>query len=223
MREFPNNKELAQALGQLIFANGGSMLPKDTIRPLADRFELSEEIRASLKPGDGQLRWDNRAHWARLVLANEGLLKKHIRGQWDLTEDGIKHFEAENNGQPSTIFNSVIDDIDQSDFGNDDPEYRKRMAGSYVRDARVREQVLKRANGFCEECDQPGFRTKTKSGQPYLETHHVIALSEQGRDRPHNVIALCATDHRRAHYAENWKELQDKFLAKLSKYKTENQ
>jgi HNH endonuclease len=115
----------------------------------------------------------------------------------------------------------VIDDIDPVYIGNDDPEYRKRMAGSYLRDAKVREQVLQRADGFCEECGQLGFRTR--GGKPYLETHHVIALSEQGPDRPHNVIALCATDHRRAHYAENWKELQDTFLAKLSKYKTENQ
>jgi predicted HNH restriction endonuclease len=113
----------------------------------------------------------------------------------------------------------VIDDLHSEDFVNDDPEYRKRMAGSYVRDTRVREQVLKRAAGFCEECGQHGFQTR--GGKPYLETHHVIALSEQGPDRPHNVIALCATDHRRAHYAENWKELQDKFLAQLSKYKTE--
>jgi Mrr N-terminal domain/HNH endonuclease len=218
--ELPNSKDLAQALGQLIFANGGSMLPKDTIRPLADSFELSEELRTSLKPGDGQLRWDNRVHWARLVLANDGLLKKHIRGRWELTDYGIEHFGTEQSGKFAAVSNSVIDDIDQNDFGNDDPEYRIRMAGIYVRDPKVREQVLKRANGFCEECNELGFRTK--AGQPYLETHHVISMSEQGPDRPHNVIALCATDHRRAHFAENWQELQEKFLANLSKYKTEN-
>lgn len=115
---------------------------------------------------------------------------------------------------------SGIDDIEQGEVGNADPEYRKRMRGSYLRDQKVRDLVLKRARGRCEECDELGF-TK-QNGRPYLETHHIISLSEQGPDRPHNVIALCATDHRRAHYAENWKELQDKFLAKLSKYKTEN-
>lgn len=115
---------------------------------------------------------------------------------------------------------SAIDDVSAIDILNDDPEYRRRMAGSYVRDAKVRESVLKRANGICEECGQTGF--VKRDGEPYLETHHVIALSEQGPDRPHNVIALCATDHRRAHFAENWSELQDKFLAKLSQYKTEN-
>lgn len=115
---------------------------------------------------------------------------------------------------------TAINDIDQDEVGNDDPEYRKRMAGSYVRDSKVRELVLRRAKGVCEDCGQPGF--SKRNGKPYLETHHIIKLSEQGPDKPHNVIALCATDHRRAHYADNWAELQEKFLAKLSKYKAEN-
>jgi 5-methylcytosine-specific restriction enzyme A len=114
---------------------------------------------------------------------------------------------------------NAANDIGQTDNGNDDPEYLRRMAGSYVRDARVRTQVLKRAKGVCEECNQLGFLKS--DGRPYLETHHVISLSEQGADKPHNVIALCANDHRRAHYAENWAELQDKFLEKLQRYKTE--
>lgn len=138
----------------------------------------------------------------------------------DLGKNNHKFWCAERANRSSRHIISAINDIDQDAVGNDDPEYRKRMTGSYVRDAKVREQVLKRANGICEECGQQGFQTKT--GQFYLETHHVIALSEQGPDRPHNVIALCATDHRRAHFAENWQELQDRFLAKLSKYKTDN-
>lgn len=113
---------------------------------------------------------------------------------------------------------SAIDDIDTDTVKNDDPEYRLRMAGNYVRDTKVRKQVLKRANGVCEECNQPGFIKS--DGSTYLETHHVISLREQGSDQPHNVIALCATDHRRAHYASDWAKLQDKFLAKLSKYTT---
>ena len=118
------------------------------------------------------------------------------------------------------VASTAINDIDQDTVGNDDPEYRKRMSGSYVRDAKVREQVLTRANGVCEECNAPGFLKK--DGKPYLETHHVISLSEQGPDKPHNVIALCANDHRRAHFGQDWKEMQDRFLEKLSKYRIES-
>ncbi len=105
---------------------------------------------------------------------------------------------------------SAIDDIDAPGIGNDDPEYRRRMAGTYLRDQKVRDAVLARAAGRCEFCSGEGF--ETRSGRRYLETHHVISLSEEGPDRTSNVIALCATDHRRAHFGTDWKELQERFI-----------
>lgn len=108
---------------------------------------------------------------------------------------------------------SAINDIDV-DLGNDDPEYRERMSGSYVRDQAVRKKVLMRAGGRCEHCGQEGFRMR--DGRRYLEAHHIISLSEQGVDKMSNVIALCANDHRRAHFAEDWKELQAQFTQIIS-------
>ena len=108
---------------------------------------------------------------------------------------------------------SAIRDLDTNEAGNDDPEYRTRMAGSYVRDQAVRNAVLKRAKGNCEYCGQQGFAAR--NGMPFLESHHVISLSEQGPDKVTNVIALCPNDHRRAHFGTDWKEMQDKFLRLL--------
>jgi hypothetical protein len=108
---------------------------------------------------------------------------------------------------------SAINDIVEPDAGNDDPEYRTRMAGTYVRDQAVRSKVLRRANGKCEFCGKDGFLTK--SGTKFLETHHIISLSEQGRDKVDNVIALCPNDHRQAHFGADWKGLQDDFLSIL--------
>lgn len=67
------------------------------------------------------------------------------------------------------------------------------------RSAAVREAVLRRAQGFCELCGEPGF--VTTSGSVYLETHHVVPLADDGPDHPSNVVAICPQDHRRAHYA----------------------
>lgn len=116
---------------------------------------------------------------------------------------------------------SAINDIQLEQAENDDPEYKRRMSGSYVRDDRVRKAVLERAAGRCEygstlspaqQCD-----TFTKrNGKRYLEAHHVIKLSEQGRDRESNVIALCANHHREAHFGERWEYLQDEFLSAIS-------
>jgi HNH endonuclease len=110
---------------------------------------------------------------------------------------------------------SAIDDIEDLEAGNDSSEYKRRMAGSYVRDQEVRRQVLLRANGICEYGGCATF--KKGNGQSYLEAHHVISLSEQGADKLSNVIALCPNHHREAHFGQQWQSLQDEFLQILKK------
>ncbi len=90
------------------------------------------------------------------------------------------------------------DAIDDLDLGSDSPERITSIGTSYKRDPKVRTAVLLRAKGKCEYCGQPGFIT-TK-GEPYLEAHHMIAMAKDGADRMTNVIALCPSDHREAHF-----------------------
>ncbi|APG62653.1 hypothetical protein LPB140_07470 [Sphingorhabdus lutea] len=104
---------------------------------------------------------------------------------------------------------SAVDDINDSEVGNNSPEYIRRMAGSYVRDPEVRRQVLSRANGVCEYEGCVPFMNI--NGQLYLEAHHIISLAEQGEDKISNVIALCPNHHREAHFGEKWESLQDEF------------
>lgn len=79
------------------------------------------------------------------------------------------------------------------------PERRDISSGAFVRSPDVRAAALRRAGGRCQLCGQPGFMTV--AGKVYLETHHVQPLGEGGLDVLTNVVALCATDHRRAHFA----------------------
>jgi 5-methylcytosine-specific restriction protein A len=78
--------------------------------------------------------------------------------------------------------------------------------------------VIARASGKCEFCGRVDFTTV--NGTPYLEAHHILSLSANGPDSDSNVIALCASHHREAHYGRNWEELAVKMLglvwAKLS-------
>lgn len=84
----------------------------------------------------------------------------------------------------------------------------------YPRSREVREQALLRAKGYCEYCGEKGFLTK--AGSIYLESHHIVPLSEGGIDDIKNVIALCPNHHREAHFSKNTSELRKLFFEKLA-------
>jgi 5-methylcytosine-specific restriction protein A len=52
-------------------------------------------------------------------------------------------------------------------------------------------------------------------GSLYVEAHHVIALSAAGPDTVENVIALCPSHHREAHYGKQADLLERKFILRL--------
>lgn len=91
------------------------------------------------------------------------------------------------------------------------PERRDYSSSAFVRDPAIRRAALHRAAGKCEFCGLQGFRMM--SGAIYLETHHVIPLSEGGSDHISNVVALCPNDHRRSHFAEERMAMRKTLLA----------
>jgi hypothetical protein len=68
------------------------------------------------------------------------------------------------------------------------PPTRARGGKIYRRDAKVRDAVLKMAGGHCESCGQQGFLTA--AGERYLETHHIVGVSERGPDTVGNSQAV---------------------------------
>jgi 5-methylcytosine-specific restriction enzyme A len=105
--------------------------------------------------------------------------------------------------------------LDQYTTPEPQPPVRREVSGTvWERDRNVRDAALCRAKGRCELCKQPGFRMA--GGGIYLETHHVIPLSEQGVDHERNVVALCPNDHREAHHGQRRAEIRSRLLAMLS-------
>ncbi|MGP9517983.1 HNH endonuclease [Psychrobacter sp. AOP7-C1-14] len=76
-----------------------------------------------------------------------------------------------------------------------------------------------RANGICEGCNEIA-PFETKSG-PYLEVHHLTRLADGGPDVPQNVIALCPTCHRRAHYSLNHLEFNSQLINEVAAIEAE--
>lgn len=99
---------------------------------------------------------------------------------------------------------------------NESVPRKETMTSSFIRAPEVRSAVLKRAGGVCEYCGAIGF--SMANGGIYLETHHVIPLSEKGADQPSNVVAICADDHRKAHHSVARKSMRELLLAKLHSF-----
>lgn len=103
--------------------------------------------------------------------------------------------------------------VDQFVFRETDgpaPERRTISGQAFIRSPEVRRRVLIRAQGRCEYCQAPGFITA--SGEVFLETHHVIPLSEGGPDTVQNVVALCPNHHREAHHGRDAVRLREELL-----------
>lgn len=109
---------------------------------------------------------------------------------------------------------SAIEDLDIDVTGIAAPQRVSGLSTFFSRDDKVRRSVVRRASGACEYCGVPGFLKP--DGERYIETHHIISLARQGPDTLDNVIALCASDHREAHYGANRLVLEQAFLQKLA-------
>lgn len=71
---------------------------------------------------------------------------------------------------------------------------------TYKRNPDVVAEVLHRASGKCERCQEPAPFKRKKDESPYLEVHHRKQLSAGGEDTVANATALCPNCHRNLHY-----------------------
>jgi predicted restriction endonuclease len=94
-----------------------------------------------------------------------------------------------------------------------EPERRVGTTTSFVRDSEMRDKCLARANGLCEFCGERGFATA--DGGLYLETHHIVPLSEGGRHTVGNMAALCANHHHEAHHGIRGQEIREILSTKI--------
>jgi 5-methylcytosine-specific restriction endonuclease McrA len=100
-------------------------------------------------------------------------------------------------------------------IGSDRPDTYEINGKVCRRDPKVRQAVMQRSNGACEQCGQKGFIAI--SGEYFLESHHVIPLSEGGPDLESNVMALCPAHHREAHFGMERDRLRELLLEGLAK------
>ena len=84
---------------------------------------------------------------------------------------------------------------------------RTTTSKTYERNPYVTEFAKRRANGICQLCGEPA-PFKNKLGEPYLETHHIVWLSNGGSDTIENTVALCPNCHRKMHVVNDENDKQ---------------
>ncbi len=81
------------------------------------------------------------------------------------------------------------------------PEVRETKTKQYKRSAFVAAYAKRRAGQYCELCGETA-PFLDRDGNPYLEIHHVVWLSEGGADSIDNTVALCPNCHRKMHIVQ---------------------
>ena len=68
----------------------------------------------------------------------------------------------------------------------------------YYRNPIIAKAAKERAAGICQLCGKPAPFNDV-DGNPYLESHHIVWLSNGGEDTVENTVALCPNCHKRMH------------------------
>lgn len=76
--------------------------------------------------------------------------------------------------------------------------YRTVATKTFIRDPYIAQYAKERANGICQLCGKEAPFIG-KDGKPYLESHHIIWLSQGGADSIENTVALCPNCHTKMH------------------------
>lgn len=107
------------------------------------------------------------------------------------------------------VYVSISDNRDarkkRLEFSRKIPQKIQIQSNGYKRNPDVVAEVLMRANGKCESCDNdaPFVREHgDMKGRPFLEVHHKRWLSEGGEDSVENAVALCPNCHREEHFGK---------------------
>jgi HNH endonuclease/EVE domain len=95
----------------------------------------------------------------------------------------------------------------------DRPGSRPARRTVFERDPLVIAIAKVRAEFQCEVagCAHPSFNGKDR--KPYREVHHIQPLADGGVDTIDNVVCLCPSHHREAHFGESREALKSTFIA----------
>lgn len=170
----------------------------DNIKELISNDKIWQHYRlASLKVNSSPSIRSERKDW----LVGKYLVKDIFNGQ-HLTLDPKTLDQAFEREIQVSSYDSKQRRQDRLKQANKKPISTFAQTRIFIRNADVVVEVLQRANGVCDYCDQPAPFMKDSDGQGFLEVHHIIPLADNGDDTIANAVALCPNCHRQAHHGK---------------------
>jgi len=105
-----------------------------------------------------------------------------------LTRERIAINKSVSKAKTSEEIEEMLQKIEE-ECRNEEPEVRRRIAKSIVRNSRIARLIKEKANYRCKMCGILGF--EKKNGERYAEVHHKEELAKTGLDMPSNIICVC--------------------------------
>lgn len=157
-------------------------------------------------------KWANRVQFARLHLANRGLLYRAGvgpnagRGYWVITprgEENAKQFSLRE--RRVTFDEQVAEDLNSLVLEEQLEEGGKtaRLVAFYERKPELRSAAIKLHGTTCKACGFSFSNTYGERGKDYIEVHHLVPISTYIEsttvDPAKDLTVLCANCHRMVH------------------------
>lgn len=135
-------------------------------------------------------------------------IHRHLRHVWKfplklqtkqsyVSEGLIEEEYSRRSGKAKALSDTALKDKAEEASHFNKSSKRQVVSTVHERNAYVRVYSLRRAKGICELCKMPA--PFSVNGEPFLESHHIIWLSEGGKDSIENTAAVCPNCHRRLH------------------------
>lgn len=157
-------------------------------------------VHVLLREGDDQLfKYYGVFYFSSLI--NEGESYWFVLSKQDIypeVSSGGILFEEEIRSQ--SLKNETDANLTEKAQRQEDFQYTKIVSIQRKRNLAVKELVLRRAAGICEDCKDEAPFLKRDTQDPYLEIHHIVPLAMSGPDTVENCVALCPNCHRKRHY-----------------------
>ena len=174
------------------------------LHPELTSEELTQRYRNSVS------KWANRVQFARLHLANRGLLYRANtglnagHGYWVITPKGEEKVKALSPSGPS-IEEQVAADLGSLILEEELTEGGKtaRLVAFYERSPELRAAAIKLHGTTCKACGFNFARAYGERGKDYIEVHHLVPISTHIEPKTisaeKDLIVLCSNCHRMVH------------------------